>query len=161
MPCSLLKVNRCFGGTSCSQLQGRRISQAKNHREAGSKQISVTCCLLFIFQNDAHLPNLAQLRNVDVMRILDFRGWKDSYSGLLSYYTALKFRSVHFSHRLRLYCIHCRNEGRSSSVSDVYGCHRQKVTRFRYYTSVGNSDILPQDFPSVRLPTLVNTYPVS
>jgi hypothetical protein len=34
-PCSPLKVNRRFGGIC---VQGRRISQARNHQEAGSKQ---------------------------------------------------------------------------------------------------------------------------
>jgi hypothetical protein len=32
--CSSLKVNRRFGGTCCLQLQGRRISQAKNQHES-------------------------------------------------------------------------------------------------------------------------------
>jgi hypothetical protein len=37
-PCSPLKVNRRFGGTCRLCLQGRRISQARNQRKAGSKQ---------------------------------------------------------------------------------------------------------------------------
>jgi hypothetical protein len=37
-PCSLLKINRFFEGTYRLQLQSRRISQARNQREAGSKQ---------------------------------------------------------------------------------------------------------------------------
>jgi hypothetical protein len=32
-PCSSLKVNRCFGGTYCLYLQGRKISRARNQRE--------------------------------------------------------------------------------------------------------------------------------
>jgi hypothetical protein len=39
-PCSPLKINRCFGGTYHFHLQGRKISQVKNQREAGSKQRS-------------------------------------------------------------------------------------------------------------------------
>jgi hypothetical protein len=31
--CSTLKVSRCFGGTCCLRLQGRRISQTRNNRE--------------------------------------------------------------------------------------------------------------------------------
>jgi hypothetical protein len=36
-PCSPLKLNRRFGGTCRLHLQGRRISQARNQREAGGK----------------------------------------------------------------------------------------------------------------------------
>jgi hypothetical protein len=41
MSCSPLKVNQRCGGTCCLHLQGRRISQAKKQREAGSKQSRV------------------------------------------------------------------------------------------------------------------------
>jgi hypothetical protein len=37
-PWSPLKVNRHFGGTCCLHLQGWRISQERNQREAGSKE---------------------------------------------------------------------------------------------------------------------------
>jgi hypothetical protein len=37
-PCSPLKVNRKLGGTCRLHLQGRKTSQARNQREAGSKQ---------------------------------------------------------------------------------------------------------------------------
>jgi hypothetical protein len=37
-PCSPLKVNRRFKGTCRLHLQGRRISQARNKRQAGSRQ---------------------------------------------------------------------------------------------------------------------------
>jgi hypothetical protein len=37
-PCTPLKVNRRFGGTNCLHLQGRRINQVRNPREAGSKK---------------------------------------------------------------------------------------------------------------------------
>jgi hypothetical protein len=37
-PCSLLKVNRCFGGTCRLHLQRRKISQPRNQHEASSKQ---------------------------------------------------------------------------------------------------------------------------
>jgi hypothetical protein len=37
-PCNLLKVNRCFVGTCHPHIWGREISQARNQREAGSKQ---------------------------------------------------------------------------------------------------------------------------
>jgi hypothetical protein len=37
-PCSPLKVNQSFGGTCRLHLQDRRISQAKNQHETGSKQ---------------------------------------------------------------------------------------------------------------------------
>jgi hypothetical protein len=36
--CSLLKVNQCFGGTSCLHCQSRRILQARNQHKPGSKQ---------------------------------------------------------------------------------------------------------------------------
>jgi hypothetical protein len=36
-PCSLLKVNRRFGGKCHLHLQGRRISQERNRHEEGSK----------------------------------------------------------------------------------------------------------------------------
>jgi hypothetical protein len=38
MPCSLLKVNRRFGGTYRFHLKGLKISQARNQLEAGSEQ---------------------------------------------------------------------------------------------------------------------------
>jgi hypothetical protein len=41
-PCSPLKVDRCFGGTSHLHFQGRRIRQARNQSEAGRKQILVS-----------------------------------------------------------------------------------------------------------------------
>jgi hypothetical protein len=37
-PCSLLKVNRCFGGTFRLHLQNWRTSQARNQHDTGSKQ---------------------------------------------------------------------------------------------------------------------------
>jgi hypothetical protein len=37
-PCSPLKANRRFGGTCRLHIQGRRIGQARNQRETGSKQ---------------------------------------------------------------------------------------------------------------------------
>jgi hypothetical protein len=37
-PCSPLKVNRRFGGTCRLHLQGRRMRQVRNHREAGINQ---------------------------------------------------------------------------------------------------------------------------
>jgi hypothetical protein len=33
-PCSLLKVNRCFGGIFRLHLQGRRLSKERNQRES-------------------------------------------------------------------------------------------------------------------------------
>jgi hypothetical protein len=39
-PCNPLKINRRFGGTCRLHLQRRRIRQATNQHEAGSKQIS-------------------------------------------------------------------------------------------------------------------------
>jgi hypothetical protein len=33
-PCSLIEVQRCFGGTYCSHLHGRRVSQAVSQQEA-------------------------------------------------------------------------------------------------------------------------------
>jgi hypothetical protein len=39
--CSPLEVSRRFGGTCRLHLQGRRISQARNQREAGGKQIKM------------------------------------------------------------------------------------------------------------------------
>jgi hypothetical protein len=43
-PLSPLKVNRRFGGTYLLHLRGRRISEARNRREEGSKS-----CLLDLF----------------------------------------------------------------------------------------------------------------
>jgi hypothetical protein len=39
MPCSPVKVNWHFGETSHLYLQGWRLCQARNHHEAGSKQL--------------------------------------------------------------------------------------------------------------------------
>jgi hypothetical protein len=41
-PCSPLKVNRHFGGTCRLHLQGRRIGQPRNQREAGSSGFQQT-----------------------------------------------------------------------------------------------------------------------
>jgi hypothetical protein len=41
-PRSLLKINRRFGAIFRVYLQGRRISKARNQREAGSKQSSAS-----------------------------------------------------------------------------------------------------------------------
>jgi hypothetical protein len=43
--CSSLKANPCFDGKSRCHLQGRRISQERNHLEEGSKHCPV--CLQF------------------------------------------------------------------------------------------------------------------
>jgi hypothetical protein len=43
-PCSLLKVNRGFGGTYRHHLQGRRISLARNQRE---RRWQAELCLFF------------------------------------------------------------------------------------------------------------------
>jgi hypothetical protein len=49
-----LKVNRCFGGT-CLHLQGRKISQARNRREAGSKlQAAFLLGLFFDHENEGN-----------------------------------------------------------------------------------------------------------
>jgi hypothetical protein len=42
-PCSLLKVNRRFGGTCRFNRQGERISRARNKSEIGSSQLSMDC----------------------------------------------------------------------------------------------------------------------
>jgi hypothetical protein len=50
--CSKLKINRRFRGTCCLQLRDRRIRQARNQHEAGSKQsqtMLVTCFLTELF----------------------------------------------------------------------------------------------------------------
>jgi hypothetical protein len=39
-PCTPMKVNRRFGGKCCIHVQDRRISRARNQREAGRKQSS-------------------------------------------------------------------------------------------------------------------------
>jgi hypothetical protein len=44
-PCSQLKVNRCLGGTYHLHLQGLKMSQARNQREAG--WISMVCKALY------------------------------------------------------------------------------------------------------------------
>jgi hypothetical protein len=38
MLCSPLRVNRCFGGTCRLHFHGRRVSQARNQHETGTKQ---------------------------------------------------------------------------------------------------------------------------
>jgi hypothetical protein len=43
---SLVKVSQCLRGTYCLHLQGRRVSQARNHHEVGSKRSCSPCCLL-------------------------------------------------------------------------------------------------------------------
>jgi hypothetical protein len=40
-PYSPLKVNRRFGGTCRLNLQGRRVKQTRNQREAGRKQVLI------------------------------------------------------------------------------------------------------------------------
>jgi hypothetical protein len=49
-----MKVNRRFGGTCHLNLQGQRIDQERNHREADSKQTSklVYCLGLFFGPED-------------------------------------------------------------------------------------------------------------
>jgi hypothetical protein len=44
MACSPLKVNRRFGGTCRLRFQSRKIIQARNQREVGSKQSSARTC---------------------------------------------------------------------------------------------------------------------
>jgi hypothetical protein len=48
-PYSPLKVNRRFGETCRLYLQGRRISQARNQREAYKKRLSVSGWFLGLF----------------------------------------------------------------------------------------------------------------
>jgi hypothetical protein len=57
-PCSPLKVNRRFGGTYRLYLLGRRINQARNQREAGSKQRAVSLLGLFFDRSDVFLRNV-------------------------------------------------------------------------------------------------------
>jgi hypothetical protein len=47
-PCSPLKVNWCFGRTCRLHLQGRRISQARNHHEAGTSWANLPCCFMVV-----------------------------------------------------------------------------------------------------------------
>jgi hypothetical protein len=63
-PCSLVKVNRCLGGKYRLHPQGRRVSQARNKHEAGSKEA------MFIWNNfrlvldkTAHIPEYRTLHN--------------------------------------------------------------------------------------------------
>jgi hypothetical protein len=44
---SALEINRCFGGTICLYLQDRRISQARDQNEAGSKEFRLFIYFLF------------------------------------------------------------------------------------------------------------------
>jgi hypothetical protein len=44
-PCSPLKVNRRFGGTRVLHFYGRRMNQARNQHEAGSKQNRTCVCV--------------------------------------------------------------------------------------------------------------------
>jgi hypothetical protein len=67
LPCSPLKVRRPIGGTCCLHLQGRRMNQAGNHHEAGSKSyipegrafhnchyVNLKFCILTVFSG--HCP---------------------------------------------------------------------------------------------------------
>jgi hypothetical protein len=56
-PCTLLKVNRRFGGTYRLHLQSRRINQAKRNAKAGGKQnqIDVSFDLLLLKFRIVHL----------------------------------------------------------------------------------------------------------
>jgi hypothetical protein len=64
-PCSLLKVSRRFRGTCCLHLQGQRITQARNHHEAGSKQslCSLTVVHLFWHSFGGHFAGTKELMN--------------------------------------------------------------------------------------------------
>jgi hypothetical protein len=66
MPSGPLKVNRRVGGTCRLHLHGRRISQARNRHEAGSKQSSaLVYCFALIFDlvdgGDVFLRNFSRL----------------------------------------------------------------------------------------------------
>jgi hypothetical protein len=53
MSCGPLKVDRRFGGTCCLHLQGRIISQARHHREAGNLLLS---CLAYSSTLKRYVP---------------------------------------------------------------------------------------------------------
>jgi hypothetical protein len=46
-PCSSVKINRRFGRHITSHLQGRKLSQARNHYGAGNKQGRIHARFLF------------------------------------------------------------------------------------------------------------------
>jgi hypothetical protein len=69
LPHSVLKVNRCFGGTCNLRLQGWRVSQARKENEADNKQSSALSLL-----------------SVDYTALYPWR--QNSSSGFCSYSTA-------------------------------------------------------------------------
>jgi hypothetical protein len=88
-PCSQFKVNRPFGGTRRLQLQGRRISQARNQREASSKQNRrplFRCFLSGMKANQKRLQSLQPVsgsRSEPVASEIRTRGAKGSITTLL------------------------------------------------------------------------------
>jgi hypothetical protein len=46
IPCSLVEANQHSGEPYCFHPQSRRVCQARNHHESGSKQSSCAYCLL-------------------------------------------------------------------------------------------------------------------
>jgi hypothetical protein len=63
MPCIPVQVHLHFRGTNCLHLQGRRISQASNQKEAGGSTYLVlfASCLAFDLEHGGSIL----LRNVD------------------------------------------------------------------------------------------------
>jgi hypothetical protein len=62
-PRSPLKVNRRFGGTYRLHLQGRRISQARNQREADNKHILFETSADFQRTSRCYIPEDRILHN--------------------------------------------------------------------------------------------------
>jgi hypothetical protein len=64
-PCSPVKVSRRFRETYRSNLQGRRISQARSQHQAGSKLLAASFMLGLIFDavdgSDMFLRNIVKL----------------------------------------------------------------------------------------------------
>jgi hypothetical protein len=63
MPCSPLKVDRCFGRTYHLNLQGRRISLARNQRGPGCKKCSrfLAWHIFFTLKWRQHVPSKRRL----------------------------------------------------------------------------------------------------
>jgi hypothetical protein len=104
-PYSPLKVNRRFGGTDYLHSQGRRISQASNQYEAGSKQspkMEATCSseTLVDFQRTArrYIPQGRTLYNHRCENL-------KSYVSVYLLFLAISFFCLHFLLLFFLYFI--------------------------------------------------------
>jgi hypothetical protein len=59
---SVVKVSQCLRRTHCLQLQGRRVSQARNHHQAGSEQSCSPCWFHHTIQH--YMPEDRSLQKI-------------------------------------------------------------------------------------------------